>query len=208
MRWRVTAVAECIETAECPKPQKARGRCDAHYTAARRRGQFGLVEGGPAREHLAKLHDLGWTEEQIGEQSTLSRMGIGRIARRQNRRIRPESEALILAVPLVPPPGDTRRGVDSTGSRRRVQALAWMGWPAAEVAARAGTTRGTLQSEILPTRRISVRLARRIADVYDQLSMIEGPSAQTAAVARRLGFAPALAWDDDAIDGFVAAVAS
>lgn len=199
---------ECTDTPGCRSPQKARGKCEAHYTAALRRGEFGLVDGATAREHLAKLRALGWTEKQIGARATLCRMGIGRIARGQHRRVRPDTEGLILAIPLEPPPGDTRHGIDSTGSRRRVQALAWMGWPAAEVAARAGTTRGTLQCEILPSRRISVRLARRIAQVYDQLSMVEGPSRTAAAVARRMGFKPPLWWDDETIDVPETAVAS
>jgi hypothetical protein len=161
-------------------------------------GIYGWRDAGPARAHVESLRELGWTWVQIAEAAGTStyvphRVGVGR-----TRHLWPESERALLAVPLVP--RDSHRGVDSAGTRRRVQALSWMGWPCAEVAGRAGTTGRTLATLILPSRRISYDLARRVADVYEELSCTPGPSRVAAGKARRLGFAPPMAWDDERID--------
>lgn len=104
-----------------------------------------------------------------------------------------ESEQAILSVPAVA--FDSHRGVPALGARRRVQALAWMGWPNREIARRIGCSPRSLPT-LLSRGRISARLAHRIADVYEQLSTVLGPSRIAAAKARQLGFAPPLAWDD------------
>lgn len=49
--------------------------------------------------------------------------------------------------------------------------------------------------------RVSSRLAKRIAEVYDELSMTRGPDRACAAHARRLGYSPPLAWTDETIEG-------
>ncbi|PRY35304.1 hypothetical protein CLV43_114222 [Umezawaea tangerina] len=159
-----------------------------------------LRDGYLARTRLMALRRAGWTTQQISNATGIERANVQKIQSGRTRFVQQETERLVLAVDIAPPPGPTRHGIDPTGSRRRVQALAWMGWPAAEVAARAGTTKGTLQSELARKRRISVSLAWRVAAVYDDLWDKPGPSAAASAAARAGGFAPPAAWDDDTID--------
>ncbi len=75
-----------------------------------------------------------------------------------------------------------------------------MGWPCDEVARRAGTTRRSLATLILPRRRISFAMAGRVAAVYDELWDRPGPSKSAASKARTLGFHSPAAWDDETLD--------
>lgn len=190
-------MSTCAER-NCTAEAQTRGRCDSHYRKRIRMGLHGWRDVGPAREHVAALRNLGWTWEQIAAEASLSTYVAHQIGAGRTKRLRVESERALLALPLEP--RDSQRSIDSTGTRRRVQALAWMGWPAREVAARAGTTQATLQTLILPRRRLSYALARRVAAVYEELCMKPGPSRVTAGKARAAGFVPPLGWPDDRID--------
>jgi len=181
-----------------PAAPGCRGMCESDYRRRIRMGVFGYRDAEPARAHVEALRGLGWTYEQIAEAAGVSTWVPHKLAIGQTKHLWPESEQAILQVPLEP--RGSHRGVDSAGTRRRVQALSWMGWPCAEVARRAGIPVATLRTLILPSRRISYTLARQVAAVYEQLSCIPGPSKGAAAKARQLGFAPPAAWDDDRID--------
>lgn len=183
----------------CGSPSKTRGYCEHHYRRRLHTGRYGYQDATEVRAHLERLRELGWTWGQIGDAAGISwAIPFHLITGRQHRRVLPETRDALLAVPLMP--AASRRGVDSTGSRRRVQALAWMGWPCAEVARRIGSSRPSLATLILPSRRISFAMAAKVAAVYDELSGTRGPSNISAAKARELGFAPPAAWDDETID--------
>lgn len=89
--------------------------------------------------------------------------------------------------------------VDATGGRRRIQALAAIGWSLAEQSALMGLERSaahaiTTRSWLWPG------TAERIRALYDKLAMTPGPSVRARNEAARRGWFPPLAWDDDAID--------
>lgn len=172
--------------------------CESDYRRTVRMGINRYVPAEPVRQHVEQLRALGWTYEQIAQEAGVSTWVPHRAATGHTRRLWKDRADAVLAVPLVVQ--GSHRGLDSTGTRRRVQALAWMGWSCSEVAQRAGTTARSLSTLITPTRRISYRLAMRVAAVYNQLSMLPGPSKVVAGKARQLGFAPPLAWDEDTID--------
>lgn len=92
--------------------------------------------------------------------------------------------------------------VPSVGTVRRLQGLARLGWPPAELAARLGSTTVEYVQQLRRTSRPTVERAthERIAALYDALAMTPGPSVRTRRYAERCGWAPPLAWDDDAID--------
>lgn len=181
----------------CTETATTRDFCGPDYRYRLHTGRFGYRDGGPARAHIAALRSLGWTWEQIAQAAGLSTWVAHNLHRGTSRRLLAESEEALLSVPLVS--AESHRGVDAAGTRRRVQALAWMGWPTSEVAIRAGTTRATLATEI-SRGRVSVRLSHRVSTVYADLSGRRGPSAVAAGKARQLGFAPPAAWDDGRID--------
>lgn len=101
------------------------------------------------------------------------------------------------------------RIVSAIGTRRRIQALACLGWSNAEVARRAGMHPEHLPRLVHEVDTITRRTAERIAKVYDALCM-QLPVAETRhqkqAItnaknrAARHGWLPPLAWDDDRID--------
>lgn len=181
-----------------PADTYTRGYCESDYRRRIRMGLHGLVDPGPVLEHLAALRSLGWTWEQIAAAAGISPHVPYDLHHGTYRRLRKESADALLSVPLAP--AASHRGRDNTGARRRVQALSWMGWPAHEVARRAGCPTSTLRTLVLPGRRISYALAARISEVYEDLHMVPGPSRGAAGKARGLGFAPPLAWDGGTID--------
>lgn len=178
----------------CGEEATSRGFCESDYRRRVRMRIFGYRDAEPLRGHVAELRRLGWTWEAIGQTAGLATQTARQIHLGNTCDVWPETVDRLLSVPLVP--YYSHHGVDSTGTRRRVQALAWLGWPAREVAARAGTTERSLHTLIRPDRRPSAALAARVAAVYEELCMTPGPSRITASKARGSGHAPPLAWDD------------
>lgn len=95
--------------------------------------------------------------------------------------------------------------VSETGTIRRLQALCAIGWTQGEIGARLGVTRSRVSNIIRRNARYGVTraTARRVAAVYDELSMTvrvgrEATRMRRFAVSK--GWAPPLAWDDDTID--------
>lgn len=91
--------------------------------------------------------------------------------------------------------------IDSTGTMRRLQALAAIGWAAPALATRTGHTRIAIQHwrrGRLP--RVHRHTHQLIADLYNQLWDTPGGSTYTRRHAARAGWAPPLAWDDQSID--------
>jgi hypothetical protein len=93
--------------------------------------------------------------------------------------------------------------VDATGSRRRIQALAALGWPYRRIA----EVGGFESAQVYTLTRATVvhkDTAAKVAAVYDRLSMqVPRPSSSTTRArkaAARKGWLPPLAWDDETID--------
>lgn len=186
--------AECASITCIRVANGQRGYCHICYRRRLHRGCYGLQDTAEVREHIAKLRGLGWTWEQIGQAAGKSHAIPYGLATGRYQRALPETVDALLRI--VPAPASSRHSVNSLGLRRRVQALAWMGWPAREVAARAGTTVSTLRTLMIPRRRPSRALVIRVAVVYDQLAGIPGPSPHAARYARDRGCYPPAAWDD------------
>lgn len=188
----------CVEKG-CTAEATTRKRCESHYRKRLRMGLYGRRDVDQLRVRIARLRELGWTWDGIAEAAGVSNHTARLIHLGETKQVWPESARALLTVPLVP--YDSYRGIDATGTRRRVQALAWMGWTRAEIATRAGMSESFLRAAIRPPRLVSFSLSRRVAAVYDELCMIPGPSKLAASKARKRGFLPPLAWgDDDLID--------
>lgn len=102
-----------------------------------------------------------------------------------------------------------QRLVSSVGTRRRIQALAAIGWSHAEVARRLGNNPTFLAATIRENARVHIKTVRAVSKVYDELSMrlpaTDTPSQRmsverTRRLAQRKGWLPPLALDDDRID--------
>lgn len=182
----------------CTGEAETRGYCDSHYRRYVRMRIYGYRPASRARAHVLRLRDLGWPYEQIADAAGVSTWVPHKLATGQTRHLWPESERALLALPLVPYP--SHRGVDGTGTYRRLEALQWLGWPLAEIARRLGLKPNTLTTLRSRGEPVSYRVAQAMAALYEELSGRPGPSRMTATKARKRGYAPPLAWDDDTID--------
>lgn len=98
---------------------------------------------------------------------------------------------------------DVPRYVDSTGTLRRLRALACLGWSQDALAERIGMTTSTLNNFMRvgsSGRRVTPASAERVAVAYAELSGENGPSHLTARRAARRGWQPPEAWTTETID--------
>jgi len=174
-----------------------------------------LVDARPAREHVLALKAANIGARRIAELAGVSQPAVTRllygtpsVGRPPTQRLRPERAAAFLSVRLdISSLADGTR-IDGTGARRRLQALGTLGWPVPPLAVRAGVSDLALHS-VLSGNRVTVRVARAVRDLYDDMwdeappetNRAERSRAQRARIgAARRGWAPPLAWDEDTID--------
>lgn len=167
------------------------------------------VDAEPVRQHVNTLRANGLGAERITElagvaHSTMQRLLYGAPHRGEgpSKRIRPDTAAAILAVRADLDTLADGASVDATGTRRRSHALVCLGWSQGEQARRLGVQKNNFNR--LNTSPVTAARARAVRDLYDELSMTVAPPSQGANYARNLakrrGYAPPLAWDDDSID--------
>ena len=179
-------------------------RCEACRKANARYVKFNealgttLVDAAPARAHVAMLRATGMGRRTIAARSGVAASSITNLIYGKNgkplRRIKPSTAAAILAVK----PGHIADGaqVDITGTARRLQALAAIGWPQSWLADRLGWQSGNLNSVVQAKRpAVQKATADAVRALYDELSMQPGPSAVARTIARKHGWVPPLAWD-------------
>jgi transcriptional regulator with XRE-family HTH domain len=169
------------------------------------------VDAGPAREHLGVLaaSGIGWKRAAMlagVSTSVVSKILYGGPGSRPPaRRIRPETEAAILAVSPSPALLAGKAPVDATGTRRRMQALVACGWSQAKLAARLGVLPGNFGDMIYRRPMVTAATARAAEKLYGELwdkpppesshrEKIAASRARRYAAAR--GWPPPLAWDD------------
>lgn len=89
--------------------------------------------------------------------------------------------------------------VDATGTRRRLRALARIGWTGAVLGERLGVSRDAVNKM---TRHAQVyrTTAEKVAALYDELSMTPGPSERVRRMAKAKGWPPPLAYDEEDLD--------
>jgi hypothetical protein len=178
----------------CNAPATTRQWCESDYRRQIRMGRAGYRDATPVRQHVRALRRRGWTYEQIADAAGVSTWVPHKLDAEATRWVWADRGAAILAVPLVP--RGSHRGVDGTGTYRRLAALQWLGWPPAMVAERVGLRTYTLTTMRSRGEPVSYRVALAMARLYAEWSTRPGPSRQTATKARRRGYAPPSAWCD------------
>ena len=195
---------------------------DANRLEARRRrtaiayGTWtGLVDASPSRTHIAELRVGGLSLQGIAALSgvgygTLARIVYGDPSRDQSptTQVRSATARRLLQIPTETVRVTDRSRVTSGASRRRLQALAALGWPFPALAVRLGRSPGNLR-RTLTTRTVTVASARTIAELYEALRDTAPPTRTPAEItaagntrtqARLAGWLPPLAWDDIDVD--------
>lgn len=159
-----------------------------------RRGAPALVDSTPVWAHVDSLIEEGWSEFRIAEAAGV----LAQTLHQRLDRMHTSRAAALLNVnrdQLYKTAGDFDR-VPAVGARRRLQALGAIGHPLVSVVAYFVATE-TLKPE---TQHITAKSWRTIRDSYNRLSMTTGTRTQARNRARRAGWPPPLAWDDDTID--------
>jgi hypothetical protein len=146
---------------------------------------------GMSANHLDHLLWGSWGESRFGPSA----------------KVRTETAQMLLAYwPVLDDFPDQAR-IDSTGTRRRLQALQVRGFNLAAVARKTGNPVTYFQKAV-NKEKVTARLARAVRDVYGiwwnadpiEHGVKEWVAERTRHAARRAGWYGPLAWDDDTID--------
>lgn len=184
----------------CQECREAISRHNKAWRLDRLRGVERLVDARPVRDHVERLLAGGMSFRAITLAAGYRSRNSLHEALRRDKVLR-RTRDRILAVSAE---SDNRRDryVDATGSRRRLQALAVLGWSAREIAARLGRLDHQTYLNVQSGRTTVVRqhTVDDIARLYDDLWDKPGPSKRARTIALGKGWVPPLAWDDDAID--------
>ena len=159
----------------------------------RLRGISGHIPGPQVSAHLRNVLDSGRTRLDIAAESGVSDRAIRYILDGQTKVQRPKALALLAVQPL-----DEAARVDATGTIRRIQALAAVGWPIAWTAEKSGHSAGYLFAILagqVPA--VLSATARRLAALCREYGSRPGPSEYARGIARRNGWHSLIAWDDN-----------
>lgn len=207
-----THAAYVVDRCRCRACRDAASGYERHRAKQRAYGRQAYVPADHARTHVLHLMSQGMGWKRIAaaagiETSVVWKLLYGDPSRNQapTKRVRPTTEAKLLAVDLDLAPGAK---VDSTGTTRRLQALVVMGWSQSQLAARLGMLGSNLGPVIHGRRGVTQATADAVRALYDELwSTPAPPSGRHGAVpiktrnyATRMGWVGPLAWDDDSID--------
>lgn len=170
------------------------GLCRKHWDAAQIPAQ--RVDAGPAQAHVAALLALRWSYSAISLRTGLSRATV-----RDTRvvaKVQRSTEAAILSVPLIHYAGKNVL-VDATGTRRRIEALAYLGHPLNSYEHRLGRCRGRV-GKAVASGWVSAHIAAAMKRVYKELENTIGPSDLARKRALKRGFSGPAAWDGRDMD--------
>lgn len=170
------------------------------------RGVKRRVDSTEVRAHLQRLIHAGASYAQIANATG------GKVNDTQVRRLmlgnpmtgkpvayvfRPTHEAL-MAVTLDEAQAEFGL-LPSIGVHRRIQALSRIGYSCEDVGAELGVTE-TYVYQLLNRKMVTNRVHAKVDEVYQRLSVKPGTRVRIKWKARREGWPPPLAWDDDNID--------
>lgn len=212
---------------DCPKVRHRHGtyacyirhacRClpccyaNSEYEIDRKRrraeGRVAYVSGDRAREHVRGLAARGMGRARVAEVSGVGKRSLDALmAPGSTRRVRPDTEAAILAVRWSPAP---KARISGVGTRRRLQALVAVGWTQRRLARELGRSFRNMHRIMFTDMGVTMAFAGQVRELYDRAW--SGPPSgmslrerQASTRARRnaqdRGWAPPMAWDDDTID--------
>lgn len=190
----------------CPDCTGACREREAHRSRMIAYGRWQpFVDAEPVRQHLLGLRAAGVGIKRVATLSGLTTFTIRRVSKPTTDRVSRQTANLILAIQAGPAVMAGGVMVDATGTRRRLRALAAIGWSFSELGRRLDRKQQFI-SHLAEDgcALVTAATTRRVAELYDQLSGTPAPPSQPATRARRNaereGWAPPLAWEEDTID--------
>jgi hypothetical protein len=208
-----THLAYSLDKCRCNPCREAHRIMHRHQERQRLYGRIDYVDPTPAREHVLALQaaGVGLKSQHLATGVSLSAYGKLIYGYKKNgtppsKRIRSATRDRIMGLRITDYDRlPDRATVPADGTRRRVQALNYNGWPTSWVANQIGMIDTNLGTALKKTH-LSAKTARLIKHLYDDYWSTPAPEgvdhytksarAKTIALAKRRGYAPPLAWDD------------
>lgn len=185
------------------KREKRNSLRNRYRTQAYGRPTTDLVDVAPVRAHIEALMASGASLDQISEQAGVSYGVLSRTLYLGQKRMKANSAQALLALASVDV-SDSLARVEASGVRRRVQALAALGWSISWQARQVGMVPTDLHQIARGNAGATARTAARVRGLYDQYWDVLPEPSRSVSLVRRLaserGYLPPLAWDDDLID--------
>jgi hypothetical protein len=205
---RAAYVKDRCRCTKCTAANTAAGRI---VTRERMYGRWQpYVDADPVRQHIAALRAAGIGVERIAALAGLSVSHTRELAEpgrgnsRGPRRVRPSTATRVLSIGIDETSRAPHSRVDATGTRRRLQALIAIGWPAELLANLLGRRPNSLHRS-MTGQSVTARTAHDVATLHERLWNCRPPrmtgeqraaadAAQAHAAAQ--GWPTPLAWDD------------
>ena len=193
---------------KCADAKSADGATERELKAyGRWQDDHGLISAEPVRQHLIKLAATGVGPVQVGRLAGINWQTAERIHLGKGKTVQKRTAKAIMAIPVGTNPSPLKQ-VSGVGMRRRIRALCAIGWTVAWQAKRMGIARNQLEHTLEGGGALAWK-DQLVRELYDELR--DTPPTPTTpqekshmagciARARRLGWAPPIAWDDDSID--------
>lgn len=212
-----TRTAYVVDKCRCPECREAAVSSERHRRRQVAYGRYdaGRVDAEPVRAHVHYLMENGVSYKQVAKLSGVSLSAVGALLYgRPERghgpypRVQKATADKILAVrPSLAVMADGRF-IDSTGTRRRIQALVAIGWSLSRIGQRIGIAPSNM-STFMQASQCTAGKARAVQAMYNELwnqpqtgtdhrSKISASRAKKHAQTN--GWVPPLAWDDETID--------
>ena len=194
-----TQVWPVCRTPGCGRRAIAQRRCKSCYYRHRRYGTIQplLVDVALVRQRVVEHMERGRSWHALARLAGVDPAVVKAVATLQRRRVRPATAQKIMAVALAPP---------AVGTVRRVRALRRIGYTLDGLAAATGFAESHLR-RVLRVGAVSERVATAVAEAYERLSGVPGPSRQAARRAELAGCRGPLDWEEVDIDDPAAAPA-
>jgi hypothetical protein len=167
----------------------------------------------PVRQHVQAVRATGMSCAGIVRHTgvnsgTIDHLLYGKAPYPPAVKIRTENAEALLAYWPRLDDYDDGAIIDATGTRRRVQALAALGWPSNAVQQRVDHITLKAVERLRVNERVTARTARAVRDLYSEVSgkpaehygVTPWIAARTRTYAVKHQYAGPMAWDDDTID--------
>lgn len=162
--------------------------------------RLGMLPPPRSAEAWAEVDRLladGWSPAAIASASHLPLTTVDNAIRLREQTGRPSTWSFGIAERLLAHGEPTRGEVSAIPAQRRLRALAVIGWTLGALAELTGINRRTLtQIRSGELARIKALTAQRIAELYEDIGLVPGRSAQAATEARAKGWPGPFGWDD------------
>lgn len=204
-----------VEKCRCDACRKACRDYERWRLRQKAYGRTAYVDAAPVRAHIRGLQAAGLGWKRVADRAGLAESVVWKLiygdpkrGQASSKRVRRRTARAILAVTCDLDALGATVHVPAVGTVRRLQALVAIGWSKSKLAAMLDKLPTNL-GKTMHSEQVAAGTARAVRDLYDRLwdrpppafTWSERQSAARARnLARRNGWVPPLAWDDEALD--------